>query len=102
MLEALRTSSDSAADLGSNEWIQFWLDEAGRAPDGPARARGGVWCDENAAPAPFVPRPERWGGYRGAPASGEFWRGRADRLHDRLRYTRRAEGEGWLVERLAP
>ena len=30
VLEALRTSSDSAAYLGSNEWIQFWLDEAGR------------------------------------------------------------------------
>ena len=47
-----------------------------------------------------VPRPERWGGFRVAPDAVEFWQGRADRLHDRLRY-RREDGE-WRVERLAP
>ena len=31
----------------------------------------------------------------------EFWQGRSDRLHDRLRY-RRADGGAWVVERLAP
>jgi pyridoxamine 5'-phosphate oxidase len=36
------------------------------------------------------------------PAAIEFWQGRANRLHDRLRYTRLPEGEGWQVERLAP
>jgi pyridoxamine 5'-phosphate oxidase len=36
------------------------------------------------------------------PRSVEFWQGRPDRLHDRLRY-RRAAGDGdWTVERLAP
>jgi pyridoxamine 5'-phosphate oxidase len=47
-----------------------------------------------------VPRPERWGGYRVAPESVEFWQGRPDRLHDRLRYRR--SGDDWVVERLSP
>ncbi len=51
-----------------------------------------------------VPRPEGWGGLRLLPEEVEFWQGRPDRLHDRLRY-RRVDGpsaEGWVVERLAP
>ena len=47
-----------------------------------------------------IPRPPFWGGYRLVPARVEFWQGRNNRLHDRLRYTRRAEG--WDLERLAP
>ncbi len=47
-----------------------------------------------------VPRPQWWGGWRIAPESVEFWQGRRDRLHDRLRYRR--EGSGWIVERLSP
>lgn len=47
-----------------------------------------------------VPRPEHWGGYRVAPHVFEFWQGRRNRLHDRLRYRR--EGDGWTIERLAP
>jgi len=46
------------------------------------------------------PRPPQWGGYRLAPRSIEFWQGRADRLHDRLLYTRRFDA--WTIERLAP
>lgn len=46
------------------------------------------------------PRPPHWGGYRLMPAEIEFWQGRADRLHDRLLYTRSA-GK-WQIERLAP
>jgi len=45
-------------------------------------------------------RPAYWGGYRVRPESLEFWQGRADRLHDRLLYTR--EADGWRLERLAP
>jgi pyridoxamine 5'-phosphate oxidase len=46
------------------------------------------------------PRPPHWGGYRVMPARLEFWQGRADRLHDRLVYTR--AGAAWKIERLAP
>ncbi len=48
-----------------------------------------------------VPRPAHWGGYRLAPDEVEFWQGRPDRLHDRLRY-RRDPARGWVTERLAP
>lgn len=48
-----------------------------------------------------VPRPPYWGGYRLVPDVFEFWQGRANRLHDRLRYRRLASGR-WRVERLAP
>ncbi|MFQ3663162.1 MAG: pyridoxamine 5'-phosphate oxidase [Chloroflexaceae bacterium] len=48
-----------------------------------------------------VPRPAWWGGYRVTPEWLEFWQGRPNRLHDRLRYRRAPEG-AWLIERLAP
>lgn len=47
-----------------------------------------------------VPCPPHWGGYRVRPQTVEFWQGRQDRLHDRLRY--RALDGGWQVERLSP
>jgi pyridoxamine 5'-phosphate oxidase len=47
-----------------------------------------------------VARPEHWGGYRLRPEVYEFWQHRENRLHDRLRYRRQADG--WLLERLAP
>jgi pyridoxamine 5'-phosphate oxidase len=48
-----------------------------------------------------LPEPESWGGFRLVPDSLEFWQHREDRLHDRLRYTRRPDGR-WVIERLAP
>jgi pyridoxamine 5'-phosphate oxidase len=47
-----------------------------------------------------LPVGEHWGGYRVEPESWEFWQHDENRLHDRDRYTRTADG--WLVERLAP
>jgi pyridoxamine 5'-phosphate oxidase len=47
-----------------------------------------------------VPMPEFWGGYRVTPEVFEFWQGRVNRLHDRLRYRR--DGDRWVIERLAP
>ena len=48
-----------------------------------------------------VPRPPHWGGLRVVPDTVEFWHGRPNRLHDRLRY-RRTGDAAWVVERLAP
>lgn len=86
------------------------------------RPRGsqlGAWASEQSAPmdrarleqryaaaerrwpgdAP-IPRPSHWGGLRVLPRTVEFWQGRPNRLHDRLRYAR--ADLGWQVERLAP
>ncbi len=47
-----------------------------------------------------IPRPPHWGGYLVTPRCVEFWQGRPDRLHDRVRYRRQADA--WTIERLAP
>jgi pyridoxamine 5'-phosphate oxidase len=72
-----------------------------------ARRYGGL--DGDADEALPIPAPADWGGWRVRPITVEFWQGRTDRLHDRLRF-RRADGEAdgtatdgdWIVERLAP
>ena len=48
-----------------------------------------------------VPRPPHWGGYRLKPNAIEFWQGRENRLHDRLRYRLQEDGT-WVIERLGP
>ncbi len=47
-----------------------------------------------------IPRPDFWGGYSLKPLHIEFWQGRRNRLHDRVRYSR--AGSRWKIERLAP
>jgi pyridoxamine 5'-phosphate oxidase len=47
-----------------------------------------------------VPLPEHWGGWAVVPYEFEFWQGRPDRLHDRIRYRRHATG--WTIDRLSP
>ncbi len=54
---------------------------------------------EAAYPDGRVPRPDHWGGYAVTPTLFEFWQGRPNRLHDRLRYRL---GDGWVIDRLAP
>ncbi len=85
----------------------------------PLASRIGVWASEQSQPissravlvaraAEFglrfgihPPRPPHWGGFRLVPERWEFWQGRASRLHDRLVYTRQADGT-WARQRLSP
>jgi pyridoxamine 5'-phosphate oxidase len=85
----------------------------------PLASRIGAWASEQSTPiasrATLVaraaeyglkyglnpPRPPHWGGYRLEPDYWEFWQGRPSRLHDRLVYRLRSEGD-WQRERLAP
>jgi pyridoxamine 5'-phosphate oxidase len=48
-----------------------------------------------------VPVPPHWGGWRIRPDEVEFWQGRSNRMHDRLRYEL-ASDRSWTVRRLAP
>ncbi|MCL6266415.1 pyridoxamine 5'-phosphate oxidase [Flagellimonas myxillae] len=48
-----------------------------------------------------IERPKHWGGYLVRPISIEFWQGRPNRLHDRIRYTLQEDFD-WKIERLAP
>jgi pyridoxamine 5'-phosphate oxidase len=84
----------------------------------PREARLGAWASQQSRPVDSredlerafaeaeirfpddVPLPPYWGGFRLAPDTIEFWKGRAHRLHDRFRYTR--EGDAWRLERLWP
>ena len=52
-------------------------------------------------PDETIPRPPHWGGYVLRPDGVEFWQGRPNRLHDRLRYTQQVNGR-WCLERLSP
>ena len=47
-----------------------------------------------------IPRPKHWGGYQLTPSMLEFWQGKPNRLHERIRY--RSENGKWIIERLAP
>ncbi len=48
-----------------------------------------------------IPRPPHWGGFIVKPISLEFWQGRPNRMHDRIRYSKK-QNLSWEKERLAP
>ena len=86
-------------------------------PDG---SKLGAWASNQSEPVPSrkylddrlasfekqfenkeITRPKNWGGYIVKPISMEFWQGRPNRMHDRIRYTLQ-ENFDWKIERLAP
>ncbi|MFC8197390.1 pyridoxamine 5'-phosphate oxidase [Streptomyces sp. NPDC060006] len=77
-------STQSAVVFSRAELDASYAELAGRYPEGEQ-----------------VPVPPNWGGFRVAPQAVEFWQGRENRLHDRLRYVVREDGS-WRVERLSP
>jgi pyridoxamine 5'-phosphate oxidase len=48
-----------------------------------------------------IPRPEHWGGFLVTPLEVEFWQGRPNRLHDRIRYQAQSDFS-WKIDRLSP
>jgi pyridoxamine 5'-phosphate oxidase len=48
-----------------------------------------------------IPRPKHWGGFLVTPSEVEFWQGRPNRLHDRIRYSSQ-ENFSWKIDRLSP
>lgn len=62
---------------------------------------GNLKTFENQFEGKEIIRPKHWGGYLVKPISIEFWQGRPNRMHDRIRYTLE-EDFSWKKERLAP
>lgn len=80
--------------------IGAWASTQSAVMDAPRDLDGRVARYEKEFDGRDVPRPEFWSGFRITPERIEFWRNRANRLHDRTLYTR--DGEGWIVETLYP
>lgn len=88
----------AARSLGSR--LGAWASEQSTVIAGRDVLEDRVRQVSEAYPDGNVPRPPHWGGFRLRPDEVEFWQGRGDRLHDRIRYRR--VGISWVVERLSP
>jgi len=78
-----------------------WVSHQSRVIPSRAQLENGLRQVKARFPTDDVPLPPYWGGYRLRPQEVEFWQGREDRLHDRIRYLRK-KGGGWQLERLSP
>jgi pyridoxamine 5'-phosphate oxidase len=80
--------------------LAAWASRQSRSLSGREELDGYVTEVDQRFAGVAVPLPPFWGGYRIVPTSIEFWTHRENRLHDRVRYVR--DADGWRVERLAP
>jgi pyridoxamine 5'-phosphate oxidase len=96
-----RESDEYFASRPLGSQIGAWASPQSRAIEGRAPLEARVRELEAEYASRDMERPPFWGGYRLKPATIEFWQGRRNRLHDRLRY-RRDDAGAWMVERLAP
>ncbi|WP_433384959.1 pyridoxamine 5'-phosphate oxidase [Actinoplanes sp. CA-142083] len=78
-----------------------WASPQSRVLPGRAAVEAGLAAAEERFGDGPVPAPPHWGGLRVVPETVEFWQGRSNRLHDRLRFRRTGNGS-WNLERLAP
>lgn len=76
-------------------------DQSRQLPDREALVRRYREVEDRFPETGEVPRPEHWGGWRLVPDTIEFWQGRVNRLHDRLRYRHQPDGT-WSIVRLSP
>jgi pyridoxamine 5'-phosphate oxidase len=80
--------------------IGAWASEQSRPLGSRAELEARVREFDRRFPGDDVPLPDYWGGYRVIPERIEFWQGKANRLHDRLLFTK--VDDGWSVTRLYP
>lgn len=87
-------SRPRASQLGAHASVQSSVANSRRELEESLRRIENEYQDK------VIPRPAQWGGYRLTPTVYEFWQGRENRMHDRIRYA--AKEGGWSIERLWP
>lgn len=80
--------------------VGAWTSAQSQVVDSRATLDARLAVNERRFGADEIPLPPFWGGYVLTPDRIEFWQGRDNRLHDRLRFAR--ADTGWLIERLEP